>query len=409
MLGASGSAIAGGLQEHEPGEAEVEVLGIGSQFDAFRRGIESHGITLGGSYTAEFSGVVTGGIRRRFDFRNLLTIDLGVDLDEAIGWSGASAFLQYLSVNPNGGAKGGSNDAGDIQGYSNLESRRHLDTIYELWFQQELFDERLRFKAGKFDANSEFAFVDAAGDFANSSAGFSPTILALPTYPESATGAGVFGTVVDTDRLVLELAYGFFDGATSADEVETGRRGPSTFFDSHLSDDYFHIVQAVLSWEGGGSNGWWRAGRATLGGWYHDGTFERFDGGVENGTGGLSATFEQRVWASDARSVDVFGQLGWADDIVAEIGGHVALGIVCGGCILAREQDRMGAYATLALLSDEPGAGFDGDELAIGVFYRFQLPAATFVQPEIQYVVNPGGNPNLDDALVLGVRAGIEF
>lgn len=408
VLGLCGQAIAG-MQEEDPGETEVEATGIGARFDGFRRDMKGHGVTLGGSYTVEFSGTVSGGVRRRFDFRNLLTIDLSVDLDDAIGWSGASAFLQYLSVNPEGGAQGGSNDACDIQGYTNIESRRHMDAIYELWFQQELLENRLRFKAGKFDANSEFAFVDAAGDFANSSAGFSPTILALPTYPESATGLGLFGTVVKTDRLALELSYGFFDGATAVDGVETGRRGPSTIFNSDLSDDYFHIAQGSLSREDGGSEGFWRTGRASLGAWYHDGTLERFDGGMESGTGGVYATLEQRVWASGDRFVDAMGQVGWADDAVAEIGWHAGLGVVCGGCIPAREQDRMGVYATLAVLSDESGTGFDGDELAIDAFYRFELPVATFVQPEVQYIINPSGNPDLDAALVLGIRAGIEF
>ncbi|UYV13124.1 MAG: carbohydrate porin [Phycisphaera sp.] len=403
-LAAMASQEQAGGTTHEVGEP-----GLGRQVDQFRKELGGHGISLGGTYVAEFSGVVAGGVRRRFDFRNLLTIDAGVDLEQAVGWSGGSAFLQYLMVNPEGGIEGGSNDAGDIQAYSNIESRRHLDVIYELWLQQELLDDRLRLKAGKVDANGEFAFVAVAVDFANSSAGFSPTIFALPTYPDPATGVSLFATVVESDQLDLELSYGFFDGAAAADGVEPGRRGPSTFFNNSHSDDYFHIGQAAVSWEGREGSRWWKAGRASLGVWFHDGTFERFDGGREVGTGGLYATAEQRLWSSGDRSVDVFGQLGWADDAVAEIDGHAALGIVCGGCVPSREEDRMGVYATLAVLSDEPAAGFDGDELAIDAYYRFQLPAAAFVQPEVQYIINPGGDPALENALVVGVRFGIEF
>ena len=403
--GRSGADVADRPAESDP-ESEA---GIGRTFDAFRERTEAGGLSVSGAYTAEFSGVVDGGIRRRFDFRNLLTIDAEVDLDAVLGWDGASVFVQYASVNGEGGLEGGSNDAGDTQGYSNIESRRHLDVLYELWFQQELLDDSVRVKLGKVDANSEFAFVDAAGDFANSSAGFSPTIFALPTYPDSATSVNVFATLLERDRFAFDLSYGFYDGALAADGVETGRRGPSTFFGDDLSDDYFQITQADVRWAGGGDDGWWGDGSLSAGGWFHDGTFDRFDGGRDTGVFGVFATLEQRVWASGDRSFDAFAQFGWADDRVSEIGLHAGLGIVAGGLIPSRENDRLGVYVSLAVLSDEPGAGFEDDELVIDAYYRAQLTGSIFVQPEVQYIINPGGAAGVDDALVLGIRAGIDF
>ena len=32
-----------------------------------------------------------------------------------------------------------------------------------------------------------------------------------------------------------------------------------------------------------------------------------------------------------------------------------------------------------------------------------------FVQPDVQFVINPGTNPELENALVLGIRAGVAF
>ena len=46
--------------------------------------------------------------------------------------------------------------------------------LYEAWFEQTLFDDRLSFKAGLYDLNTEFDVVETAGLFINSSHGIGP-------------------------------------------------------------------------------------------------------------------------------------------------------------------------------------------------------------------------------------------
>jgi len=393
--------------------------------------LESAGLSIGGEYIAEFTGVLDGGINERGSLRNLLIIDAELDLEPAFGIEGSTLFMQYLSVNA---GAGGSADAGDLQVFSNIENDRSLDVIYELWYEQKLLDDRLRLKVGKVDANSEFNFVDAAGDFANSSAGFSPTIFAFPSYPDSATSINVFGTVVDGESFDLTIGYGLYDGAAAIDGVRTGARGPSTFLSDDLSDDYFHIWQADLSWGERTSNGGlFKDGRVSLGGWYHDGEFDRFDGGTESGTLGFFVTGEIRFFDADGgrtedggpetaaqdngqagvdtpdRGLYLFGQYGFADEDVGEVAQHFACGVVWRGPSASRTDDSLGIYASLADLSDAAGAGFDNDELVIDAYYRIQFAPTVFVQPEIQYIVNPAGDSNTDDALVAGIRIGVAF
>ncbi len=378
-----------------------------------RSRLESRGLFINAEYTFEWSSVWDGGVNNRASTRNLFTLDALLDLEVATGLDGASVFVQYLSVNPE---RGGSRDAGDIQVYSNLENDRHIDAIYELWYEQELFDERLRVKAGKFDANSEFAYVDAAGDFSNSSAGYSPTIVGLATYPDSATGIAVFGRVIEHERAALELSYGFFDGAAEVDGVRTGTRGPATFFSDDKSDDYLHIGQATLWW---GRLGALHDGRLSCGVAHHTGDFARFDGETESGSTSFYATIEQRFWRPDAgrsadeddsgRGVYGFAQYGWADDDVSEFHQHIAAGIVGRGLIGSRAADAAGVYVSYADLSDAAGAGFEEDEWVIDAYYRVQATGFFYVQPEIQYIINPSGDPAIDDALVGGVRLGIVF
>jgi len=382
-------------------------FGITGDWWGFRQTLADRGVSFQGSYVAEVSGVLDGGLRRRGSFRNLLTLELEIDLQEAIGLPGATVFAQFLSVNPD---RGGSRDSGDLQVYTNIEVERHIDALTELWYQQTFLDGALRFKLGKLDANSEFAFVEAGEEFAHSSAGFSPTIFTLPTYPESATSVNVFVRTVETHRATLTLGYGLYDGATPVDGIRTGARGPATFFSDRKSDDLFHIGQCELIWCRGGGH-WFTNGRAAVGGWLHTGEFERFDGGTRSDTSGLFVVAEQQLFDphDDDRGVYLFAQYAWADRRVSEVVHHAGLGLVQRGTFPGREGDSAGVYASLAVLSDAPGADFGNDELAIDVYYRLRLGSNVYVQPELQWIINPAADPDARDALVGGIRVGIEF
>ncbi|MBT8038376.1 MAG: carbohydrate porin [Verrucomicrobiae bacterium] len=368
---------------------------------------EDQGISFEGEFIYERSRVFDGGLRRDGSDRHLFTFDVEFDLEKLMGLNGGTIFAQFLHVTRE---RGGSADAGDIQAYTNIETDRAMDAIYELWYQQELMDGRLRIKLGKVDANSEYNYVDAAGNFANSSAGFSPTIFAFPSYPDPSMSVNVFATLVDRENYTFTLGYGLFDGATAVDEVRLGRRGPSTFFSDGVSDDYFQIFQGELAWDNCGD---WLEGRLSLGGWHHNGEFTGFDGSMDDGTHGYFLTVEQRLSrrasGSDDGGVYVFAQYGWADESLSEIAQHFGAGVVTQGTFAGRDDDSAGVYITHADLSDDPAAGFAKDETAIDLFYRCQLCPTFYIQPEIQYIVNPSGDTAVDNALIGGVRFSMSF
>ncbi|MEM1097549.1 MAG: carbohydrate porin [Planctomycetota bacterium] len=379
----------------------------------FRTRLIEAGFTIEAENVLEYSEVYDGGIEEQDSFRNLFTFGVETDLGVVAGLEGGTVFVQYLSVTAE---NGGSADAGDIQVFSNIENDRSLDVIYELWYEQLLFDERLRVKVGKVDANSEFAYVapllnfSAAGELTNSSAGFQPTIQGFPSYPDPATSVNVFWNAATNDAWSLTLGYGLYDGAAGVDGVTTGSRGPSSFFSDELSNDFFHIAEAQLGWA---SLGGLPEGSLSVGGWFHTGEFDQFDGGTENGTGGVYATIQQRLTAPEGAEAEqglyVFGQFGWADENVAEIAQVYGLGAVLVGLGDFRPDDQLGVYGRVAVLSDEPAAGCDDDELAIEAFYRLQLTPAAYLQPGLQHIVNPSGDDALDDAVIGQVRLGLTF
>ncbi len=386
---------------------------LSGDWAAVRTALEQAGVTVDAENVLEYSEVFDGGVEQQDSFRNLFTLGVVADLETLAGLEGGTFFIQYLSVTAE---NGGSADAGDLQVFSNIENDRSLDVIYELWYEQVLFDDRLRVKVGKVDANSEFAYVgsllafSAAGEPTNSSAGFHPTIQGFPSYPDPAMSVNVFVTPYDDGDLNLTLGYGFYDGAAGVDGVATGSRGPSSFFSDDKSDDFFHIAEAQLAWAAWGGL---PEGSLSLGGWHHTGAFDTFAGGTDSGTTGFYATIQQRLLAprgiDEEHGLYVFAQLGWADEDVAEVVRVYAAGAVLVGLGDVRPDDRLGVYASLAELSDVPGAGFDRDELALEAFYRLQFTPAVYLQPGVQVIVNPSGDEAVDDALVGQVRLGVTF
>lgn len=55
------------------------------------------------------------------------------------------------------------------------------------------------------------------------------------------------------------------------------------------------------------------------------------------------------------------------------------------------------------------GQGYPDYELVFEWNYKIQLTKFAFLQPDIQWVINPGGTNRIPNALVLGAQMGVVF
>ena len=91
-------------------------------------------------------------------------------------------------------------------------------------------------------------------------------------------------------------------------------------------------------------------------------------------------------------------------------------GLTYKGLIPTRDDDTIGlafAYAQIGntardTLINEGSVGV-GAEMVLELTYQAQITPWLVLQPDLQYIMNPGGTQDLNNALVIGGRAAITF
>lgn len=361
--------------------------------------LEDKGLSLASSFTVDWSSVYSGGQRNVASTRHLFNFNATADLEKIVKLPGATVYADFYS----GSMRGGSRDVGDLQGISGLDTGRAVTQLAQLWFEQKLLKDFLRVKVGKVDANSEFAFLQSAADFNHASVGFSPALTSFPSYPNPSSAVNVF--IYPTEHLYAGV--GFYDGSAAIGN-NTGSLGPAPLF---RGAEYVYLAEFGGTWTKDSSFG---PGRAALGAYHHTASFTQFDGNTADNTSGLYAVAEQRLWSAnskldEAQSLWCFAQFGWANEDVSATHVHLAGGFVLRGTFPTREADTTGVYATWVNTSRAPGSPFTDDELALEVYYKVQVTGFLTLKPDLQYIINPGGDSNNDAAVVGALRLQIAF
>lgn len=379
-----------------------EWSGAAGDIGGVRTALEQWGLTLAGSYTLDLVGAWSGGRDQRGTSARLLDINATLDFEKAFNIKGGSAFVD---VQVSGG-NSPSRRIGDFQGTSNIESEESLAYVTELWYQQWLFENVLRIKAGKIDGCKEFDFTDAGSEFLNAGAGLDTTNALLPCFPDPA--AGIVAFVYPTEKWYI--GFGFFDGAGS-DGVLTGGRGPATMFSDELADGHFYAGETGVTFD----LGFVKDLRIAAGVWHHDDDFAKFNGGTSDSTTGFYVLSEGVLWRKspddpeDARGLSGFVRYGHADDRVSESGNHLGGGLRLSGTFDCRGDDSCGVFCGWADMSDEAGAEFESDETVIEIYYRVSITPFVHVVPDLQFVFDPSGSETVSDTVVGSVRVSIDF
>jgi porin len=157
-------------------------------------------------------------------------------------------------------------------------------------------------------------------------------------------------------------------------------------------------------------------GNVNIGAWWNGRRFEAYH---ENPTTheyhgkayGFYGFVQQLLWKENpdaedcGQGIGVFAEHGWAAKDRSEIEDFAGGGLRWQGAIPGRDDDVMGLGAFTIYFSDQAGFS-DHSETALELFYKIQLTGWMALQPDVQYITNPGGDGNRN-AVAVGGR--LEF
>ncbi len=352
-------------------------------------------VRFGGLWVGDGDVILTGGIKhhkKTLSGNDLLILSLTLDTEKMSPWKGGlfgAEFLQFNGMNTNF-------YAGSVQGYDSLPGPSPLgrSELYQLWYRQSLFHDKLVFRIGKmvpsFDFNNvlrpipvqdqTLAIPSVSGllytpIFVNSS-----MLGILPGYYNSAYG--IVATFSPTNSFYLSA--GAYDGNLARGK-QTGLRGP------HFDGYYLYISEAGYSWQLGAHK---MPGFAAIGGWDQTGKLS-IPTKTEHGTQGIYAFGSQRLWlrhpGRDNSGISGFFQLGINNSKTLPMNQFVGLGLTA--FALTRPLDSMGVGMAWAWLN--PRSFNRSSELMFQAYYQAHLFYATYFQPAITYIPTPGASKHL--------------
>lgn len=362
---------------------------------------DDHAFKLSGSYTADLAGTVSGGLAKRGRVLDDLQVFGDLDLDKAIGWKGASAHFELLN---NSGAMP-NDDAGTLQGVDNIEVTRQRARLFEAWVEQS-FGDKASIRAGLYDLNSEFYANDSAGLLLAPAFGIGSELAATgpngpSIFPSTALAVRVRWT--PNDHVYAQAA------ALNANAGVLGDPGGvKTSFDNGL------LLIAEAGWQG--------RGKVAFGTWRYtdkqdDIRFLAPSGDPAPATAqGAYVLLERHLTGEvDLRKTTAFARLGVSDGDTTAFRGGWQAGVLVEHVFESRPDSAFSIGVNQVFLSGkyrdnaiDAGLGLRRSESAIEVTYADKIGPVT-IQPDVQYVKDPGADAGVGHALVAILRVGVEF
>ena len=160
------------------------------------------------------------------------------------------------------------------------------------------------------------------------------------------------------------------------------------------------------------------SGSYKLGGFYDTQTFDDLSGGGrQRGEYAFYVIADQEVWHEPGdpdQGLRLFGRIGAAPADRSTVSFYFDTGINYQGLLPSRDKDMFGIGLSYTKISndllDDNGVPVESHhETILEVTYRAALTTWLSVQPDFQYVFNPGATGTQQNAVVAGLRFTLNF
>jgi porin len=438
-----------------------------TDWGGWRSALEQQGLQFTFTYYGDAFSNPIGGVKQGPGYDGRFGILIDGDLEKLVGWSGA---ILHVSIHQIHGTEFSAANLDNLMTVSGVEAQPST-RLFNLWIEQK-FPDQINLRVGQFTAAQEFMVSRNADLFVNNT--FVWPILNSqdlpsggPSYPEATPGARL--QFKPNNQITLRAAI--FDGDPagpgSGDPVWRDPYGLAF----RVEDPPFLIAEAAYAYgrgqigaarenpnqdtaagapmSGEPSSGSGLPGTLKIGAWVHTGSFadQRSNAQGEflavaggpplqhRGDYAVYGIVDQMLWrvsSGSDRGLSVFLRATAAPSDRNLIDRYADAGLTFKGPLASRPDDSIGLGFAFGRVSPQ-AAAFDRDviavtgnpipvrdfEAAIELTYQWKLADHWYVQPDLQYILHPGGNiPNpldpgstspIPNALVLGMRTNLRF
>jgi porin len=437
-----------------------------TDWNGLRSTLERAGVQFTFTYYGDAFANFIGGVKQGFGYDGRFGTIIDADLEKLVGWSGA-AF--HASIHQIHGTQYSAENFDNLMTVSGIEAPPST-RLFNLWIEQK-FGTQIDLRVGQFTAAQEFLVSQNANLFVNSTFGW-PVLTAQdlpsggPAYPEATPGMRLQFT--PNDQLTLRTAV--FNGDPARPGLGNPIERDPFGLSFRVNDPPLFIVELAYAYgqeqlsaarenpnqEGDSARASVRQSSASdlpgtvrIGGWVHTGWFadQRFDaqGGLLAVSGGpplqhwgnyaLYGVIDQMLWrlpGGTDRGLSFFmrGMAAPSDRNLIDL--YADGGFTFKGLIASRPDDTIGLGFAFGRVSPQ-AAAFDRDAVAmtgvpmpirdfeatIELTYQWQLAKDWSIQPDLQYILHPGGHipaplvpintSPIPNALVFGMRTSMRF
>jgi porin len=402
-----------------------------------RNMLDDSGVELSGSYTNNIAGNPVGGKSAGFTYTDNIGFGAELNFEKLIGWQGLTLTVSGLN------RSGSSLSQENIGNQFTVQQVFGGQTVmfYALAAEQKMFDDKVSLKFGRFATGDDFASSPFYWLYMNNGIDGNPQALPVNTqfsaYPWAVWAARLkiqptpewtaqLGVYQVSDR-VFDRTYHGLDWSIRPNDgvllisqfgwspeffkkpVETESDGKSLASGKSAGKSV-----APAKMEGLPGNYW-------FGAYYSPWQFAQF-GTEETATNSYGFYWHADQMIFRERPGSDQGLTLWSAFVlspqqnIAKLPFQFNGGLAYKGLVPTRDEDQTvfgivyGKFSrNYARSVNETGGGYPQYEMVLELGYRVQLTKFAYVQPDLQWVINPGGTGNIPNALVLGAQMGVTF
>jgi porin len=409
---------------------------ISGDWWGYRDRLQQSGVEVFGFYNSIFNGNAIGGTHpHHATYVDDAWLGFKFDLEKLVHWNGG--LFVVSGINRNGDDLTTRYIGSIFSTQQSVGGQRPF--LYQVYLQQKLWEGRLRVKVGRFAASDDFNASPLYGYSVNNGidgdirnvlfdtrfsaypfAVWAAALLYDPT-PEFNVKFGVFQTsarMFENDDNGLNWGIEGSDGYTSILQVgwcsqffkrpvyASPDNKTSTARDAKSADAFVMKGYPGHYWIGFTYSEW--------------DLYRRFNGGFEDHSYGFYAHADQMIYqeapASD-QGLTAFVAAGYyPQSEIAIVPFQVNLGLNYQGFFSGRDRDHTMLHFIYGDISRDyarsvrvPGGRLAESEKVVELAHRFQLTPWSYFQPDLQYVIDPGGTGDIPNALVIGAQMGFTF